>query len=117
MGLSCSDVILSVPLALVAERRQATKMPKPELSINFTSLKSINIFFFWALIIADTETLQKAACGQQLTTTDLPEEAVEGSMDTALADHIRVVDAQYNLKAVVRRSKEKTVYDYCCVFN
>jgi hypothetical protein len=33
------------------------------------------------------------------------------------ADHLKVVDAELNLKAVLKKTPDSTAYDYCCVFH
>lgn len=66
---------------------------------------------------ADAAILKRVACGQPLTTDHLADNAIEQPEGKALQDHIKVVDDQENLKAVLKQVKGKATYDYCCVFH
>jgi tRNA pseudouridine55 synthase len=69
------------------------------------------------LFRADTELLQRVAYGQPLTTVDLPATAIEQPDDSTLKAYVSVVDAQMELKAVLKHTPDDAAYDYCCVFN
>jgi len=67
--------------------------------------------------IADEALLQDVAQGRQLDRTRISPALIQRPTDNALADYLKVVDAELNLKAVLKISPESTAYDYCCVFN
>jgi tRNA pseudouridine55 synthase len=67
--------------------------------------------------IADEDVLQDVAHGRKLDHSRIPLALIQRSIDQSLADHLKVVDADLNLKAVLKRSPEDKAYDYCCVFH
>lgn len=70
-----------------------------------------------ALFRANAELLQRVSNGQPVTSAHLPDAELEKQADATLNAYVRVVDAQLNLKAVLKRTPDGTAYDYCCVFN
>jgi tRNA pseudouridine55 synthase len=69
------------------------------------------------MFVAGFDLLERVAQGQRLTAEDLPACAIQMPPDPSLAGHVKVVDAELNLKAVLIARSEGTGYDYCCVFH
>lgn len=67
--------------------------------------------------IAGDDVLQDVAHGRKLDKTRIPPALIQRPMDNSLADHLKVVDADFNLRAVLKISPDSGSYDYCCVFN
>lgn len=67
--------------------------------------------------LAGPDTLQRVANGQYLTAEQIPRELIQKPAAQGLADHVKVVDAHQNLKAVLKGRPDSPAYDYCCVFH
>ena len=67
--------------------------------------------------VASPEVLQRVAHGQRLTMEDLPPASLRPPSDRMVPGHVKVVDSEMNLKAVVMAGTEGAAYDYCCVFH
>ena len=67
--------------------------------------------------IAGDEFLNDVAHGRKLDLSRIPPALVHRPANDAMADHLKVVDADLNLKAVLKKSPDGAGYDYCCVFN
>jgi tRNA pseudouridine55 synthase len=70
-----------------------------------------------ATFIAAQDILKDVAHGRKLDITRIPPALIQRPSDNMLADHLKVVDAELNLKAVLKKTPEGTAYDYCCVFH
>jgi tRNA pseudouridine55 synthase len=66
---------------------------------------------------AGEDVLQYVANGRKLTVQQLPPALVEPPSDTAMSGHVKIVDTERNVKAVLKLSPDGAAYDYCCVFN
>ena len=67
--------------------------------------------------IADADLLSKVAHGRKLDPSHIPPALIQRPADQTLADHVKVVDAELNLRAVLKLSPGGAAYDYCCVFH
>jgi tRNA pseudouridine55 synthase len=67
--------------------------------------------------IADEHVLQDVAHGRKLDRSTIPLALIERPSENTIADHLKVVDAEFNLKAVLKKSPDGAAYDYCCVFH
>jgi tRNA pseudouridine55 synthase len=67
--------------------------------------------------IANEDVLQNVAHGRKLDKTQIPPALIQRPTNDSLADHLKVVDAELNLRAVLKKSPDGTAYDYCCVFH
>ena len=67
--------------------------------------------------IANRDILAAVAHGRQLTFKQVPPALIQRPADKVLADHVKVVDGELNLRAVLKISPDSTTYNYCCVFN
>ena len=67
--------------------------------------------------IAGEDLLQDVAHGRRLTTDRLPPSSVQIPAESAMAGHVKVIDAERNVRAILKLSPDGRVYDYCCVFN
>jgi len=67
--------------------------------------------------VAGSDTLERVAQGQHLTTEQIPRALIREPAVQSLVDHVKVVDTDMNLKAVLKARADGTAYDYCCVFN
>ncbi len=68
------------------------------------------------MLTAGPDLLQRVAHGQKLTNTHLPQSQIEIPAGTGHPDHVKVVDAGNNLKAVLQKTPDGKGYNYCCVF-
>jgi tRNA pseudouridine55 synthase len=66
---------------------------------------------------APDELVQCVSRGQQLTRSDIPLSAIVSALPQPSIDHVKVVDGQNRLKAVISPSQNGSGYNYCCVFN
>jgi tRNA pseudouridine55 synthase len=66
---------------------------------------------------AHDELVQRVSRGQRLTSSDIPLSAIVSALPQPSIDHIKVVDGQNRLKAVISPSQTISGYNYCCVFN
>ncbi len=66
---------------------------------------------------ANAETIQHVAHGKPVSAERVPEHAIEREGASRDIGYIKVVDDQDNLKAVLEKSADGTLYNYCCVFN
>ncbi len=66
---------------------------------------------------ADERLLQRVAYGQPISATHLPNTQIKQKAETTLKTYVKVVDAQLNLKAILKRTPDGSTYDYCCVFH
>lgn len=69
------------------------------------------------MFIANEDVLQNVAHGRKLDKTQIPQALILRPTDNSLTDHLKVVDAELNLRAVLKNSPDGTAYDYCCVFH
>jgi tRNA pseudouridine55 synthase len=69
------------------------------------------------MFMADSNLLERIAHGQRLRIEDLPTDLLQIARKPGLADHVKVVDADLELKAVLTANAAGTAYDYCCVFH
>jgi tRNA pseudouridine55 synthase len=67
--------------------------------------------------IAAQEILKDVAHGRKLDITRIPTALIQRPSKNMLAGHLKVVDAELNLKAVLKKRPGGTAYDYCCVFH
>lgn len=67
--------------------------------------------------IANEDVLQNVAYGRKLDKSQIPPALIQRPTDNSLADHLKVVDAELNLRAVIKNSPDGVAYDYCCVFH
>ena len=67
--------------------------------------------------IANANVLQDVAHGRKLDRSKIPPALIQRPSDNTMASHLKVVDAELNLKAVLKISPDGAVYDYCCVFH
>jgi tRNA pseudouridine55 synthase len=67
--------------------------------------------------IAGEDVLQDVAHGRKLDHDRIAQALIQRPADQSLSDHLKVVDADLNLKAILKRSPEGKAYDYCCVFH
>ncbi len=67
--------------------------------------------------VAGSQTLQRVAQGQRLTSVHIPRDLIRRPADRSLEDYIKVLDAAMNLKAVLKVRPDDMGYDYCCVFS
>ncbi|MGD8835260.1 MAG: tRNA pseudouridine(55) synthase TruB [Desulfobacteraceae bacterium] len=67
--------------------------------------------------IANANVLQDVAHGRKMDRSKIPPALVQRPSDNTMADHLKVVDADLNLKAVLKISPDGAAYDYCCVFH
>lgn len=67
--------------------------------------------------IASGALLELVAHGRQLSHEQIPAALIQETGDKLLADHVKVLDAKLNIKAVLKIPPHGGVYDYCCVFN
>ena len=88
------------------ERRQAQTLIAPA-----TAISRMPTF------IAGEELLQDVAHGRKLDLSRIPPALVQRPANDTMADHLKLVDADLNLKAVLKVSPDGKAYDYCCVFH
>ncbi len=67
--------------------------------------------------IANENVLRDVAHGRKLDRSKIPEALIQRPSDHTMADHLKVVDAELNLKAVLKMTPDGAAYDYCCVFH
>lgn len=67
--------------------------------------------------IADADILADVAHGRKLDMSRIPPDLIQHPEGNSMEDHIKVVDKNFSLKAVLKKKPGSTVYDYCCVFN
>ncbi len=67
--------------------------------------------------MAGHDVLHRVAHGQRLTTEQVPPASIYKPDYAYPADHVKVLDSEQNLKAVLKLNQDDTTYDYCCVFN
>jgi len=67
--------------------------------------------------VAGPDTLQHVANGRHLTPDEIPRASIQKPAVQNLSDHLKVVDAHLNLKAVLKARPDGSAYDYCCVFH
>ncbi len=101
---------------------QAVTLTTLELMEGGPELKNVLIPMNSALpdmpmVVAGAEILKRVAHGQLLTTKQVEQDLIQRPTDQRLADHVKVVDAGLNLKAVLKARPDETAYDYCCVFH
>jgi tRNA pseudouridine55 synthase len=70
-----------------------------------------------ATFIATRDILKDVAHGRKLDITRIPPALIQRPSGNMAADHLKVVDAELNLKAVLKKTPDSTAYDYCCVFH
>jgi len=68
-------------------------------------------------VAAGQDLLHAVAHGKKLTTHHLGSGRIASGSDAALASYVKVLDAERNVKAVLKKTPDGTAYDYCCVFN
>ncbi len=66
---------------------------------------------------AGHDVMHRVAHGQRLTTEQVPPASIHKPDSAYPADHVKVLDSEQNLKAVLKLNQDGTTYDYCCVFN
>ncbi len=66
---------------------------------------------------AGERLLQRVAYGQPISAIHLQDTQIKQKADTTLKTYIKIVDAQLNLKAILKRTPDGSAYDYCCVFH
>ncbi len=69
-----------------------------------------------AAIEADPPLLERVAHGRTLTTQHVPGTAIGDCAKDRLADYVKVLDPEGNLRAVLQYASEDERYNYCCVF-
>jgi tRNA pseudouridine55 synthase len=67
--------------------------------------------------VAGPDTLERVAQGRLLTAKQIPRALIQEPAVQSLVDHVKVVDTDLNLKAVLKAHPDGTAYDYCCVFH
>ncbi len=67
--------------------------------------------------IAGDELLQDVVHGRRLELSRISPALIQRPANDKMADHLKLVDADLNLKAVLKLSPDGKAYDYCCVFN
>ena len=67
--------------------------------------------------VAGSDTIERVAQGQHLTAEQIPRALIQEPAVQGLVDHVKVVDTDLNLKAVLKAHPDGTAYDYCCVFH
>jgi tRNA pseudouridine55 synthase len=72
---------------------------------------------FMPTFVAGEGLLQEVANGMRLTIDQLPLASIESTVQTAMVDHVKVIDAERNVRAILKMSPDGMAYDYCCVFN
>ena len=92
--------------SIAPERRQAQTLIAPA-----TAISQMPTF------IAGEELLQDVAHGRKLDLSRIPPALVQRPANDTMADHLKLVDADLNLKAVLKVSPDGKAYDYCCVFH
>lgn len=70
-----------------------------------------------ATFIATQDLLTDVAHGRKLDITRIPPALIQRPSVSMPEDHLKVVDAELNLKAVLKKTPDGTAYDYCCVFH
>ena len=86
-------------------RREKTLIPMAE------ALRSMPAFN------AAEDVLLHVANGKKLTVEQLPPALIEFPSDADMAGHVKIIDPEGNVKAVLKLSPDSAAYDYCCVFN
>lgn len=66
---------------------------------------------------AHDELVQHVCRGQRLTSSDIPLSAIVSPLPQSAIMHVKVVDKQNRLKAVISPSQDGSGYNYCCVFS
>jgi tRNA pseudouridine55 synthase len=70
------------------------------------------------MFIADSDDLlQRIDHGVRLRAEDLPTALLQTAEKPGLGNHVKVVNTDLELKAVLKPNAEGTAYDYCCVFH
>jgi tRNA U55 pseudouridine synthase TruB len=69
------------------------------------------------MFIADSDLLQRMDHGVRLRAEELPSELLQVAGKPGLGHHLKVVNTELELKAVIKPNAEGTAYDYCCVFH
>jgi tRNA pseudouridine55 synthase len=67
--------------------------------------------------IAKERILHDIGHGRKLDTSKIPPALIQRPSDNTMTDYLKVVDAEFNLKAVLKKTPDGKVYDYCCVFH
>jgi tRNA pseudouridine55 synthase len=67
--------------------------------------------------IANEDVLKNVVHGRKLDNTHIPSALIQRPMVDSPAGHLKVVDAELNLRAVLKKSPDGAAYDYCCVFH
>ncbi|MEJ2155945.1 MAG: tRNA pseudouridine(55) synthase TruB [Desulfobacteraceae bacterium] len=104
----------SIANALTLEALQAMS---PDMRAAKTLIAPATAISHMPTFIADEQLLQDVAHGRKLDCASIPQTLIQRSADRSLADHLKVVDADLNLKAVLKLSPDGKAYDYCCVFH
>ncbi len=89
----------------------------PERRLDRTLIPMVTALGQMPTFIAGPEILTHLTHGRPLTQDEVPAASIQRSADTTLGDHVKVVDGEFNLRAVLKRSPSGTNYDYCCVFH
>ncbi len=100
----------AVTLAALQELADGSRLDNALIPMN-VALEHMPTF------VAGPDTLQHVANGQHLTPDVIPQASIRRPAVQSLVDHLKVVDAHLNLKAVLKARPDGTAYDYCCVFH
>jgi tRNA pseudouridine55 synthase len=104
------SIAQAISLEALQEMDGAARLQKALIPMN-KALQHMPMF------VAGDDVLQRIAHGRRLTVQDLPPAAIQVSSDCCRISHVKVVDGDLNLKAVLRPAADGRVYDYCCVFH
>jgi tRNA pseudouridine55 synthase len=100
-----------------AHTLEALAAMRPDRRAERTLIAPATAISHMPTLIADENLLQDVAHGRKLDYSRIPQALIQRPADPSLADHLKVVDADLNLKAVLKLSPEGKAYDYCCVFH
>jgi tRNA pseudouridine55 synthase len=100
-----------------AQTLEALESIAPGDRQNETLIPMANAISLMPTFIADEDVLQNVAHGRKLDKSQIPSALIQRPTDNGMADHLKVVDAELNLRAVLKNSPDGTAYDYCCVFH
>ncbi len=107
---SSFNIEQAVTLDALKEMESGARLKNVLIPMN-TALQNLPTF------VAGSDILQRVANGQHLTAEQIPRALIQAPAVQSPVDHVKVVDTDLNLKAVLKARSDGTAYDYCCVFH